>query len=294
MKEKTREAITGYLFITPIVLGYFAFMFAPIVSAIMKGFTNDTLFGESAFIGLDNYTKMLTQDKDFRNSLINTLFYTIGLVPLNIILAFLLAMLLKAKIKGIGFFRTAFFTPVVVSAIAWGVIWKFILGTQSGLINLLLRNIGIENPPAWLYTSGLTMVVVIVVTVLKGVGMNMVILLAAMHDVSEVYYEAATIEGASNWHKMRRITIPLISPTIFMLVMVTLIGSLKAFAQIYALTGGGPAGSTRVLAYYVYELAFRQFKFGYASAVAVVMFIIVLVFTLIQWSLRKRLVYNES
>lgn len=292
-KTKLREALWGYLFILPVVLGFLVFMAAPIFDALIKSFTNASLLGETSFVGLDNYKKLLFHDPTFRISLKNTMIYSVGLVPLNIVMAFFMALLLKKKVRGIGFFRTAFFTPVVMSVVAWGIIWKFILGTDAGLLNLLLRGVGIKGP-AWLYSPKLTMAVVIVVSVLKNVGMNMVIILSALHGVSETYYEAAQIDGVTPWKRLIYITLPLISPTIFMLVIVTLIGSLKVFGQIYSLTGGGPGNSTKVLVYYVYEQAFKFYEFGYASAAAFILFLIVLVFTLIQWKLKGRWVYSEE
>lgn len=292
-KTKFREALWGYLFVSPVVLGFLIFMAAPIVDALIKSFTNASLLGETSFVGLDNYKKLLFHDRTFRISLKNTMVYSVGLVPLNIVMAFFMAVLLKKKVRGIGFFRTAFFTPVVMSVVAWGIIWKFILGTDAGLLNLLLRGVGIKGP-AWLYSPHLTMAVVIVVSVLKNVGMNMVIILSSLHGVPESYYEAAQMDGVTSWKRLIYITLPLISPTIFMLVIVTLIGSLKVFGQIYSLTGGGPGNSTKVLVYYVYEQAFKFYEFGYASAAAFILFLIVLVFTLIQWKLKERWVYHEE
>lgn len=292
IKSKTQDAIFGYLFILPVVLGFIVFMVSPIASAIYKSFTDNTLFKPGSFIAFDNYVK-LAADKTFLTSLWNTVVYAVGVVPLNIVLAVLLAVLLKAKVKGIGFYRTAFFAPVVTSVVAWGIIWKFILGTEAGLINLLLRMIGVQGP-AWLYTPALAMLICIVVTVLKNVGLNMVIILSALHGVPETYYEAALIDGASAWKKLTKITVPMISPTIFMLTIVTLIGSFKSFGQIYSLTGGGPMNSTKVLVYYIYEQAFKNFEFGYASAAAVILFAIVLGLTLLQWKLQKGWVQDES
>lgn len=291
-KSKTQEAIYGYLFIAPVVLGFLVFMVAPICSAIYTSFTDTTLFQTGTFVGLKNY-KELFEDKTFFKCLWNTVIYAMGIVPLNIILSILLALLLKAKVRGIGFYRTAFFAPVVTSVVAWGIIWKFVLGTDAGLINLMLRMFGIEGP-AWLYTPSLAMLICIVVTVLKNVGLNMVIVLSALHGVSESYYEAARLDGANAWKMHTRITVPMISPTIFMLIIVTLIGSFKSFGQIYSLTGGGPMNSTKVLVYYIYDTAFKNYEFGYASAIAVILFIIILGLTLLQWKLQKGWVHDES
>jgi multiple sugar transport system permease protein len=210
-----------------------------------------------------------------------------------LVLAFSLALLLKQKLKGIGFFRTAIFTPVVTSVVVWAIVWKFILGTDGGLINILLKSVGVVGP-AWLYDMKLTMPVVIIVSVLKNVGTNMVLFLSALYNVPEMYYEAATLDGASNWQKMKKITLPMISPTIFMLFVITMISSLKVFGQIYVLTGGGPGNATRVLVYYIYDLAFKQYEFGYASAIAFILFTIILLLTVVQWNLKKRWVHYEE
>jgi multiple sugar transport system permease protein len=292
MKYKHQELVYGYIFIAPVVAGFLGFMIIPIIHAIFNSFTSASLLREAKFVGLGNYVKLFTGDKIFRQVLGNTIVFSVGLVPINLILAMAMAVLLREKITGMGFFRTAFFTPVMVSVVAWSIIWKFILGTEAGLINLLLRNFSITGP-AWLFDKRLSMAVAIVVTVLKGVGMNMVILLAALHGVPETYYEAAKLDGVTRLKSFRYITLPLVTPTVFMLLIITLIGSFKTFGQIYTLTGGGPANATKVIAYYIWEQAFLLFEFGYASAVAFVLFLVLIALTLVQWGVRRRWVYNE-
>lgn len=288
-----RDKWYGYLFISPMVLGFIVFLLGPIVSAIGMSFTNRSLMGSHAFIGLDNYKRAFTEDPVFWETIGNTLYFSAGLVPLNLILALGLALLLQKSIPGIGLFRTAIFTPVVTSIVVWAIVFKYIFATDAGLVNQLLSMFGVKGPQ-WLYSLELTMPVVIIVSVLKNVGLNMVIFLAALKDVPQMYYEAAKIDGASKWITFRKVTLPLISPSIFLALILTLIGSLKVFGQIYVMTGGGPGTSTYVMVYYIYQQAFKLFEFGYASAIAFILFIMIFALTLIQWTVRKRWVHHEQ
>lgn len=292
-KLRTRDNWYGYLFISPIVLGFAAFMLVPIIWALYMSFTNESLMGGSAWIGLDNYTRAFRDDPLFWTSMFNTLYFSAGLIPLNLALALGLALLLNRKIPGIGLFRTAIFTPVITSVVVWAIVWKYIFATDAGLINQLLKLAGVTGP-AWLYDFDLAMPVVIVVSVLKNVGLNMVIFLAALQDVPAMYYEAARIDGAGRMRTFRSITLPMISPSLFLALVLTLIGSLKVFAQIQVMTDGGPGTSTHVLVYYIYKQAFKNFEFGYASSIAFILFFLVLALTLVQWNLRKRWVYHEE
>jgi multiple sugar transport system permease protein len=283
----------GYLFISPMVLGFVIFLLGPIIAAFVMSFTNWSLLREFSFVGLDNYQRAFTDDPIFWETVGNTLYFSAGLVPLNLILALSLALLLNHQIPGIGFFRTAIFTPVVTSIVVWAIVFKYIFATDAGLVNQILKMFHIVGP-AWLYDMKLTMPVVIVVSVLKNVGLNMVIFLAALNDVPRMYYEAAKIDGASKWKTFTHVTLPMISPSIFLALILTLIGSLKVFGQIYVMTGGGPGTSTYVLVFYIYQQAFRLYEFGYASAIAFVLFIIIFALTLVQWKLRKRWVHHEQ
>jgi multiple sugar transport system permease protein len=275
------------------VLGFAVFMLVPILWALYMSFTSESLMGGSEWIGLDNYTRAFGDDPLFWTSVFNTLYFSAGLIPLNLALALGLALLLNRKIPGIGLFRTAIFTPVITSVVVWAIVWKYIFATDAGLINQLLKLAGVTGP-AWLYDFDLAMPVVIVVSVLKNVGLNMVIFLAALQDVPAMYYEAARMDGASRMRTFRSITLPMISPSLFLALVLTLIGSLKVFAQIQVMTDGGPGTSTHVLVYYIYKQAFKNFEFGYASSIAFILFFLVLALTLVQWNLRKRWVYHEE
>lgn len=294
-RQAKSEQLWGYLFISPMALGYVVFLLGPVLAAFAMSFTNWSLYTQNAlqFIGFDNYTKAFTADPIFWQSVGNTVYFALGLVPLNIILALGLALLLKNQLFGIGIFRTIIFTPVVTSIVVWAIVWRYIFATDAGLINQLLGTFGIKGP-AWLYNEALALPVVIVVSVLKNVGLNMVIFLAALKDVPVVYQEAARIDGASGWRILTRITLPLISPAIFLATTLTVIGSFKVFGQIYVLTGGGPGTSSYVMVYYIYKQAFGFFEYGYASAIAVVLFGIILLLTLGQWFMRKRWVHYEQ
>jgi multiple sugar transport system permease protein len=288
-----REAWYGYAFIAPMVLGYAVFLLGPILTAFAMSFTDWSLMRELSFVGFGNYKKAFLEDPVFAETVGNTFYFSLGLVPLNLAMALGLALLLKRSIPAIGFFRTAIFTPVVTSLVVWAIVFKYIFATEAGMVNQFLAMFGIQGP-AWLYHMGLAMPVVIVVSVLKNVGLNMVIFLAALHDVPKMYYEAAKMDGASRWNMVKNVTLPLISPSIFLAFILTLIGSLKVFGQIYVMTGGGPGTSTYVLVYYIYQQAFKMYEFGYASAVAFILFFIILILTLIQWNGRKRWVHYEQ
>ncbi len=288
-----RDKWYGYLFITPMVVGFLAFILVPIIAALVMSFTDYSLLGSSSFVGWDNYNRAFSEDPVFWKTVGNTLYFSAGLIPMNLILALSLALLLNRQIRGIGLFRTAIFTPVVTSIVVWSIVWKYIFATEGGMVNQFLKMFGVKGP-AWFYDLDLVMPIVIVVSVLKNVGLNMVIFLAALQDVPQMYQEAARIDGASKWKTFTHITFPMISPAVFLALILTLIGSLKVFGQVYVLTGGGPGTSTYVLVFYIYQQAFTLFRFGYASAIAFILFFIILIITLLQWNIRKRWVHHEQ
>lgn len=288
-----RDALYGYLFISPQVLGYFVFVLGPLLAIFVFSTQSwNLLTGETTFVGLDNYRTML-RDPLFKKTMLNSLVFAAGLVPMNVALALFLALLLSRRLPGISIFRTIFFAPVVTSAVAWAIVWRFMLQNNQGTVNQFLAMIGI-NGPNWLNEPFWAMLSVIVTRVLKGVGLNMIIFLAAVANLPQDYNDAARVDGANNVQIFRYITLPLLAPTILLVVVLTFVGSLKVFDTIFLMTAGGPANATMVLVYYVYYQAFQFFETGYASALAVVLFTIALTFTVIQWSLRRRYVYYEQ
>lgn len=286
------ESFYGYLFVSPMVIGFLLIMFFPLVYSIYMSLTDWQLLGDPNFIGTENYQR-LVNDSDFWVVLKNTLIFAAGLVPINILIALLLALLLQRNLPGIGLFRTAIFIPVMTSIVVWSIIWKYMFGTEEGFINQVLAAIGIDGP-AWLYDPDLAMGAVIVVSALKNVGLNMVLFLAALQQVDKNLYEASYLDGANKAKQFWHVTLPMITPTVFLTLILTVIGSMKVFGQIYVMTNGGPGNHTKVLVYYIWENAFKLFDFGYASAIALVLFVIILFFTIIQWSARKRWVFHEE
>ncbi|MNS85044.1 Lactose transport system permease protein LacF [compost metagenome] len=243
------------------------------------------------YTGTQNY-RMLMEDGNLREVLGATAIFSAGLVVFNLSLALLLAVLLNQKLAGIAIFRTLFFSPVVVSLVAWTIVWGFLLQKNGGINGMLLM-IGIEGPN-WLREETTAMISVIVVQVFKNVGLNMILFLAALQGVPKELYEAARIDGAPAFKQFRRITLPLISPTILLTSIITIVGSLQVFAQIAVLTQGGPGLSTTVLVYYLYQQAFQFHFFGYGSTLSFLLFLIVAVLTFAQWQMRKRIVFYES
>ena len=288
-----RDSIWGYTFIMPMLIGFVVITIAPIIATFYFSMTNKNLMARKMnFVGLENYIELF-RDKTFHSTIKQTVEFALLQMPSNLILSMSLALLLKEKFRGCGFFRTAVFTPVVISIVVWGVLWKYIFKTDNGLINDILKMIGIKGPQ-WLNNLKLSIPIVAFVTLVKGVGMNMILFIGALLDVPKDYTEAAALDGANKWKQFLHITLPTIAPTIFLVMILTTINSLKVFGQINVMTGGGPGTSSYVMVYYIYQTAFKYYRFGYASAVSVVLFLMIVALTLLQWSLRKKWVYHED
>ncbi|MEU1839519.1 carbohydrate ABC transporter permease [Micromonospora chersina] len=289
---RRRDQLTGYLFITPQLLGSAVFVILPLLLVVWYSLHEwNVLAGTFDFVGTDNY-QALADDPNLGAVLRATGLFSVGLVVLNLGLALLLAVLLNQKLRGTILFRTLFFSPVVVSLVAWTIVWGFLLQDNGG-VNSLLDTLGVDGPN-WLRGEGTAMVSVVVVQVFKNVGLNMVLFLAALQGVPAELYEAAEVDGASRMRQFWRITVPLISPTILLTSIITVVGSLQVFAQIAVLTQGGPGTSTTVLVYYLYQQAFQFHHFGYGATLSIVLFAIVLALTVLQWQMRKRWVFHES
>lgn len=289
-----RDALFGYLFILPQMLGFLIFVLGPLLAVFVFSTQNRGLLTPSVeFIGLANYVRLLTEDPVFWQVMGNTLLFAGGLVPLNVVLALVLALVVSQKLRGIIFFRTLYFVPVITSAVAWAIVWRFLLQGEQGTINQILALVGIEGPN-WLREPGWAMFWVIATRTLKGVGINMIIFLAAIMDLPGELFDAASVDGANGWQRLRHITLPLLAPTTLLVTLLVMIGSLKVFDTIFLMTGGGPANATLVLVNYIYKVGFQFFESGYASALSVVLFLITLVLTLLQWGMRRRFSYNEQ
>ncbi|MFK4836061.1 carbohydrate ABC transporter permease [Microbacterium sp. ZW T2_14] len=286
------DSLYGYAFVAPVVLGFLVFVALPILGVFAFSLQDyNTLSGRSSFVGVDNYVDLATNGV-FARVLGNTAIFSAFVIPASILLGLALAVMVNQRMRAISIFRTAYFVPVVISLVAWSLVWDVLLQDQGG-INGWLAMIGIEGPN-WLADKNVAMTTIIIVQVLKGVGVSMILFLAALQDVPAELVEASRIDGAGRWQTFRHVVAPLITPTTFMVAILATINSLKAFAQVYLLTEGGPELSTAILGYYIYEQAFKAFQVGYASTAAVVLFAIVLALTLLQWWSRRRWVFNES
>lgn len=287
-----RDTLAGYLFIAPQLIGSVLFVFVPLGLVFWYSLHEWNVLADTfTFVGGENY-RALADDPKLADALVATGFFSAGLVVLNLSLALLLAVLLNQRLRGTVFFRTVFFSPVVVSLVAWTIVWSFLLQDNGG-INGLLETVGVDGPN-WLRGEGTAMVAVIVVQVVKNVGLNMVLFLAALQGVPANLYEAATVDGATRRRQFLSITVPMISPTILLTSIITVVGSLQVFAQIAVLTQGGPGTSTTVLVYYLYQQAFQFHHFGYGATLSVLLFAIVLLLTLVQWRMRRKWVFHES
>jgi multiple sugar transport system permease protein len=286
------DSFYGYAFVAPVVVGFAVFVLVPVIGVVAFSVQDYNSFsGRSIFVGVENYTQ-LANDGVFARVLQNTAVFSLATIPAVLLLGLGLAVAVNSRIPGIAIFRTAYFVPVVVSMVAWSLVWNVLL-QDSGGINGWLAMVGIDGPN-WLADEAWAMPSLIALGVIKGVGVPMVLFLAALQNVPEELKEAARIDGATGWGVFRHVVLPLIAPTTIMVAILVTIGTLKAFAQIFVLTHGGPGISTAVLGFYIYQQAFEAFQVGYASAASIILLVLVLALTLLQWWTRKKWVFNES
>ncbi|OCT15324.1 sugar ABC transporter permease [Paenibacillus pectinilyticus] len=286
-KALRRSRLTGYTFLLPNILGFLIFICLPVCASFLMSFTEWNGFGEIKFAGLSNYTH-LWQDETFRISLLNSLIMTAVSVPVTLILAILAAVALNKGLRGVKIFRTAVFLPHITATIAVAVVWQLLYNPTMGPINGLLRSLGIDNPPMWLASTHWALISVIIVSIWHSIGYYMVLYLAGLQGIPKDLYEAAEIDGAGKVSQFRNITLPMLSPVIFFTVIMGIINSFKVFDLVFVLTKGGPGRSTHMLVYDIYYTAFQRFEYGYASAMAYVLFTIILIITLIQFRGQKR------
>ncbi len=282
------ERFAGWIFILPAILGIFIFIVIPVICSFGLSFTKWDLLNPIQFVGLNNYKEIFSEALFFK-ILWNTIIFAISTSVLGVIIPLVLACILNSKIRGSEFYKTAYFLPFITPMIVIGVVWEWIFDPNIGLLNHILH-----MHINWLYSPHFAMPALIIVSVWKLIGYNMVIFMSALSGISQSMFEAAKIDGATSFQTFKNVTIPLLSPSIFFVVIITAISSFQVFDLIYLMTQGGPLDSTNVLVYAIYKNAFEYFNIGKASAIAYVLFAIILILTLIQWSLRKKLVYNEN
>jgi len=284
-RSRIREALAGYLFLTPTSFGFFAFSLILIIASFVLTFSRWNLASSPQFVGLTNYTNLFN-DELFWKYLLNTFYYAGLTVPMTIFVGFFLAYLLNRKIKGIVFFRTIYFLPSVTLIVAVAVIWSWLYNADFGLFNYVFGKLGIHGPN-WLQSRTWAMPAIIIMGVWKGSGYAMLIYLAGLQSIPQEYYEASEIDGAGWWQQIRFITVPLIFPTTFFILVTSSIGAIQGFDQFYVMTRGGPAGATTTLVYYIFQNAFEWFNMGYAATAAAVLFVIIMAITLLQWRFAK-------
>lgn len=285
-KMARREEITGYLFLMPNIVGFLIFTLVPVIWGLLLSLTNYDGFGNVSFVGLDNFIKLF-RDGYFYTALKNNLYYSIVSVILTLVFGLLLAVLLQQKLRGSELFKTVFFFPQLTSSVAFGVIFMALF-RGDGPVNGALMSIGVSNPPKWLTSTAWSMTTIIIVSVIKNMGYYMVLFLSGLQSISEELYEAASLDGANAWRKFLGITLPLLSPTTFLCTVMCIINSFKVFDLVNIMTDGGPGRSSNVLVYRIYQEAFQNYKFGYASAYAVILFLLVFVVTMVQFRGQKK------
>jgi len=298
------EHLGAYLFLLPNLLGFLVFTLVPVAAVGLLAFTRWGVIDRPQWVGLRNFVRLLSfhseaghttaNDPFFWQYLGNTVFLMLGL-PLAVAGALGLALLLNQRLRGMVAYRTIFFLPAVCSPVAVALLWKWIYAPDFGVLNYALHMVGVANPPQWLQSTTWAKPAFILMGLWTGIGgYNCVLYLAGLQGIPAELYEAADLDGAGWWQKLRHITWPLLSPTTFFIVVMGVIGGFQGgFTAAYMMTDGGPAGATTTLMYYIYRMAFQWFEMGYAAAIAVVLFLLVFGFTLLNWYLGKRVVHYQ-
>ncbi len=284
---RRRNALIGLSFVLPNFLGFALLTLVPVLALFYLSFTDWNVFGQANWTGTTNLRR-LWNDNGFWTALRNTLYYTGVHVPVTLVLSLALALLLNTKLRGARFFRTAAFFPYITSIVAVAAVWNMMFSPETGPINQLLGAVGVADPPGWTTSTTWSMPSVIVVGVWRDLGFYMLLFLAGLQTVPAELYEAARIDGANAWQRFRHVTLPGLRPTTFFVTVILTIGSLKVFDIILVLTNGGPGQSTLVLSQYIYQKGFVQNQFGYASSVSVVLFLICITVTLVQFLVNRR------
>ena len=289
---KRREARNFYLYTAPWLIGFFVLTLYPIVYSFYLMFTDMNLTGVGKFIGLENLKYAFTDDPLFIKAFINTLKYVVMFVPSSIILAFFVALLLSKKVKGLGFFRTAFYIPYITSGVVLTIFWGWIYQKDYGIINYVLSLFGIKGVN-WLGDKNIAMISIVILS-LWTIGNNIIIMLAGIQDIPQSYYESAQIDGAGAIRQIFSITLPLCTPTIYFNLIVTIIAAFQVFQQPLILTNGGPLNSTYTAAIHMYNNGFLYGKMGYASMMAWSLFVVIMVITLVVISTSKYWVFYDD
>jgi multiple sugar transport system permease protein len=288
-KMARREAIEGYLFILPWILGFLVFRLGPMLYSLFLSFTDYAARGAPKLIGFENYIYMFTKDPRFIDSLRSTFSFVIGFLPLNLAIGLALALLMNQRVRGILVFRAIYYLPAVISGVAVAILWQFVFHKQWGVLNAILSIFGIQ-PIGWLVDTKYVMIAFIIMSI-WGVGGSMIIYLAGLQSIPTELYESAAIDGANGIRKFWHITLPMLTPTIFFVLITGLIGAFQIFESAYIMTGGGPQYATYFFGLNIYYTAFQSLRFGYAATLAWMLFVIIVLLTVAVFGTSRRWVF---
>ncbi len=298
-RTQLKHDIAGYAFIAPWLIGFVLLTAGPMAVSVFLSGTSWTMLSPPVGVGMSNYETILVEDELFLTSLLNTLYYVVLSVPLGLLVSLMLAMLLHQRVRGMSLFRTIFFLPSITNMVAVSMLWLWVFNPEFGLLNAMLELVGIRGP-LWLQSESWAKPSLIIMS-LWGVGGTMIVFLAALQGIPQELYEAADLDGAGRFDRFKHITLPMISPAMLFNLIIGVIGSFQVFTQAYVMTGtaqpgseGGPNNATLFVVLYLYKKAFQEFRMGYASALAWILFFIILAVTLVQMRYSKRWVHYEA
>lgn len=317
-RSSRQEAIEGYLFLLPNFVLFMIFFAVPLLRSFYYSFTDFNLFTAPNFIGLDNYikalgfsfahAKVLPNDPTFWIALGNTILYALGVLLLSVVPAFLLAWMLNSRLAGMTVYRALIYIPVVASIVGSALVWNWIFQGQSGVLNTVISGVitglnnaifdGLGRPLVdpniqWLLTPNTALLSLIIMTSWATIGYDMVVFLAALQSIPTHLYEAATVDGSSRWNTLLKIVVPMMTPSIFFIIVTNTVSSLQIFSEPYIMTQGGPANSTLTIVYYLYQKGFQRFQMGYGASLAWIVFALIFFVTIVQFRLSKHWVFEE-
>ncbi len=285
-----KDAGAALFFLAPSLVLFLAFTGIPVIAALAISFTQWDLFRPPSYVGLSNYSRLMS-DPIFGKVMGNTAYFVLASVPLQMGLGLLAALALNRGVRGQTFFRVAYFLPAVTSTIAAALVWAWLFNSNYGLVNALLSGVGVENVPRWLASTKWAMPAIIIVSVWQNVGYAMVLFLAGLQNIRAELYDAAALDNARGWRRFWHITLPMLSPTTFFVLIISIIGSFQVFELVFIMTQAGPSNATNTLVFYIYQNGFMFYQMGYASAAAMILFAIVLIITMVQYGTQKRWVH---
>ncbi len=289
----------AYLFLLPSFAGFLVFVAIPVLASLLLSFFDWNLLSPPSFVGVKNYTQLLANDVVFRKVLVNTLYFTVTIVPLQLLFGLLLALALNQPIRGVEGYRLIYFMPVVTTIVAAALVFQWFFNRDFGILAAAIWELGTLTglpiqPPDWLNDPSWAKPAVVILTLWKNTGFTMVIYLAGLQNIPRELYDAAKVDGAGAFARLRYVTLPMVSPTTFFLMVIQMIGAFQLFSEAYVMTRGGPAQATLTIVYYIYQVAFEFSRMGKGAAIAWVLFIFIFVFTFIQTRLQRRWVHYEA